>query len=183
MMSLKSARAIAGAAVLAAALAGPASVAGQHGHGPGPHAGGPQQDPHRRVQEYEEEFERVVAQGRGFGMAFAADRNGYPGPQHVLELGERLRLTTEQQARVRALMDAMLAEARPKSARLLEAERRLRDLFANGRADEASVQAAVAEAERARAEVRLVHLRAHLATRALLTEEQRRIYHEARWGR
>ena len=36
--------------------------------------------------------------------------------------------------------------------------------------------------ERARSEVRLVHLLAHLKTRDLLSEDQRRLYHEARWG-
>jgi hypothetical protein len=30
--------------------------------------------------------------------------------------------------------------------------------------------------------VRLVHLLTHLQTRAVLTEDQRRIYHEVRWG-
>jgi hypothetical protein len=44
------------------------------------------------------------------------------------------------------------------------------------------VRAAVAETERAWTEVRLVHLLAHLQTRALLSEEQRRLYREARWG-
>ena len=74
-------------------------------------------------------------------------------------------------------------EKLPKSARLLEAEARLRALFANGTADEARVRAAIAEVGGARAEVRLVHLLNHLATRTVLTEEQRRLYHEARWGR
>jgi hypothetical protein len=36
--------------------------------------------------------------------------------------------------------------------------------------------------ERARTDVRLVHLRAHLKTRDVLTEAQRRAYHEARWA-
>lgn len=40
----------------------------------------------------------------------------------------------------------------------------------------------VAEIERARSDVRLVHLLAHLRTRELLTEDQRRAYHHARWG-
>jgi hypothetical protein len=44
------------------------------------------------------------------------------------------------------------------------------------------VRAAAAEVERLRGEVRLVHLLTHLKTRDLLTEDQRRIYHEARWG-
>jgi hypothetical protein len=44
------------------------------------------------------------------------------------------------------------------------------------------VRAAVDAVERARRDVRLVHLLTHLKTRDLLSEEQRRVYHEARWG-
>jgi Spy/CpxP family protein refolding chaperone len=101
---------------------------------------------------------------------------------HVLELRERLKLSPDQETKARELMHAMFAESRPKSAELLEAESTLRRLFAARSADEASVRAAVAEVERLRADVRLVHLLTHLKTRELLTETQRRIYHEARWG-
>ena len=76
----------------------------------------------------------------------------------------------------------MFSESRPKGTRLLEAEAKLKKLFADGAAGEAAVRAAVAEVERARSEVRLVHLLTHLKTRELLTEGQRRVYHEARWG-
>ncbi len=89
----------------------------------------------------------MIAQGLGAGLAFPADQNGYPGPLHVLEFKDVLRL-----------------------------------LFADGIADEPRVRAAAAETERAWTEVRLVHLLAHLQTRALLTEEQRRLYQEARWS-
>jgi len=130
----------------------------------------------------EAEFRDVIADGRGFGLAFAADRNGYPGPLHVLELKDRLGLSGEQETKLHALMSAMFAEARPRGAALLEAEARLERLFAGGRADDSAVRAAVADVERARSAVRLVHLRTHLATRDLLTEPQRRAYHEARWG-
>jgi Spy/CpxP family protein refolding chaperone len=65
---------------------------------------------------------------------------------------------------------------------VLEAEATLRRLFAEQTADEAAVRAAVAEVERARSEVRLAHLLTHLKTRDLLSEAQRRAYHEARWG-
>jgi Spy/CpxP family protein refolding chaperone len=129
-----------------------------------------------------DEFNAVVGSGRGFGLAFAADQNGYPGPMHILELKNQLKLTPDQEAKARELQAAVMAE-QPKSTQLLEAERKLERLFADRAANEAAVQAAVAEVERARAEVRLVHLLAHLRTRDLLTEEQRRIYHEARWGR
>jgi Spy/CpxP family protein refolding chaperone len=127
-------------------------------------------------------FEKNIATGRGFGMAFVADHNGYPGPLHILELKDQLKLTAEQEAKTQAMMAATLAESRPKSARLLDAEAKLAQLFASGQADEASVRAAVAEVEKARTEVRLVHLMTHLKARDLLTDEQRRLYTEARWN-
>ena len=148
----------------------------QHAHG-GAGAQG-----HQVAQTCATEFEKVVGEGRGFGLAFAADQNGYPGPMHVLELRDQLKLTPDQEAKARGLMHAMFNESRPKGAHLLEAEAKLRRLFAERVADEAAVRAAVAEVERARTEVRLVHLLTHLATRDLLTEDQRRIYHAARWS-
>jgi hypothetical protein len=160
-------------------LAGAVSAQAQHqGHG---HTSGAPSDGHLRTQACLDEFEAVVRDGRGFGMAFAADQQGYPGPLHVLELKDRLRLDAAQEVRVRALLHAMFDEARPKGARLLDAEARLRRLFAAGTAEASAVRAAVAEVEQARSELRLVHLLAHLQTRALLTETQRRAYHEARW--
>lgn len=147
------------------------------GHGPGAGAG------HELAGRCEEDFARVVAEGRGFGLAFAADQQGYPGPIHALELADHLRLDPGQRARLEALRDGMLARARPAAARWQAAEDRLRRLFAEGRADEAGVRAAVADVERARAELRLVHLLTHLETRAVLDEGQRQRYHQARWGR
>ncbi len=138
---------------------------------------------HLVAQSCADEFEKVVGSGRGFGLAFAADQNGYPGPMHVLELKDKLKLTADQEAKIHALMSAMFAESRPKSERLLDAERKLRRLFADSAASEAAVRAATAEVEQSRTEVRLVHLLTHLRTRDLLTDEQRRIYHEARWAK
>jgi Spy/CpxP family protein refolding chaperone len=165
------------AAVVAGLAAGAAVGWAQHGHG-----GGAGERGHGSVQACEAEFEAVVRDGRGFGMAFTADQQGYPGPLHVLELKDRLGLSAEQEAKARAMMHAMFSESRPKGAALLDAEARLRKLFADGTPSEAAVRAAAAEVERARREVRLVHLLTHLKTRDLLTEKQRRIYHEARWA-
>ena len=138
--------------------------------------------PHMLAEMYATAFEQNIATGRGFGMAFVADQNGYPGPLHIIELKDRLKLSAEQEAKAQALLAAMFAESKPKSARLLEAEAKLRRLFASGQADEASVRAAALEVEKARTDVRLVHLVFHLKTRDLLTDEQRRLYHEARWS-
>jgi Spy/CpxP family protein refolding chaperone len=77
----------------------------------------------------------------------------------------------------------MFSEARPKGKSLLEREARLRQLFAGRKADAATVQAAVAEVEAARREVRLVHLLTHLKTREILTDAQIATYTTLRWGR
>lgn len=175
MRIVRSTNAVLVAISIAVAAAGGASA--QHG-GHLQYAGAPG---HQVAQACAEQFKTVVGEGRGFGMAFAADQNGYPGPMHVLELKDRLKLTPEQEATARELHAAVRAEL-PKSTRLLEAERRLERLFAERLATEESVRAAVAEIERALTDVRLVHLLTHLRTRELLSEEQRRIYHEARWG-
>ena len=164
---------------IATATAGPALAQSGHGH---QHGGGGDAQAHQRVEACQREFDQVVADGRGFGLAFPADQNGYPGPLHVLELKDRLRLTPEQETRMRALFEAMLAEARPRAARLAAAEARLRQIFVERAADDAGVRTAVAEAETARAEVRLAHLLTHLRTRDVLTEAQRQAYHQLRWG-
>ncbi len=167
--------------VIAIAIATAGSALAQSGHGH-QHGGGDDAQAHQRVEACQREFDQVVADGRGFGLAFSADQNGYPGPLHVLELKDRLRLTAEQETRMRVLFEAMLADARPRAARLAAAEARLRQIFVERAADDTAVRTAVAEAETARAEVRLAHLLTHLRTRDVLTEAQRQTYHQLRWG-
>src|SRR5262249_21790884 len=68
--------------------------------------------------------------GRGMGLALAAELNGFPGPIHVLELAERLRLTADQRSAVEALYAAMKAAAVPIGERLIREEAELDRLFA-----------------------------------------------------
>src|SRR5206468_1718468 len=112
--------------------------------------GGRDREPHLAVHQCQQQFEQVIADGRGFGLAFVADQEGYPGPLHVLELEDRLRLSGDQQRTMKEMLEAMFAESRPAAARLLAAEQRLRSLFARGLADEASVRAALAAPNRPR---------------------------------
>src|SRR3954468_14256969 len=68
--------------------------------------------------------------GRGMGLAMAAELNGYPGPSHVLELADKLELTPDQRRRIKAMFDAMKAEAVPLGAKLIEQEADLDKQFA-----------------------------------------------------
>ena len=159
------------------------AVAAQDAHQhPSVDSSAPAIDAHRRVDLLLDEADKVLASGRGFGLAFAADQNGYPGPMHALELREQLGLTAEQVSALETLTQSMFDAARPRSRDLLDAEERLRRMFADGAATEAQIGSIVGEIERARADVRLIHLRAHLRTFDVLTAPQRQLYGQIRWG-
>lgn len=110
--------------------------------------------------------------GRGMGLALAAELNGHPGPMHALEHAEALRLSAAQRADLERLMTGMRRDAAIAGERLIEAERALDGLFAGHRATPESVASATARIGAEAASVRAVHLVTHIATRALLTQEQ-----------
>ena len=92
----------------------------------GPYAG--MQD--RTVKALSEQQVADLSQGRGMGMALAAELNGYPGPSHVLELAEKLELRPEQISAIRSLFESMKRESIPLGARLIEEETELDGQFA-----------------------------------------------------
>ena len=114
--------------------------------------------------------------GRGMGLARAAELNGHPGPMHVLELADALGLTPEQRTAVQAAFDRMKARARSLGEAYVAAEKAVDAAFKSGIADAAEVAARVAEANRLLGEVRLAHLQAHVEITPLLTPEQRARY-------
>jgi Spy/CpxP family protein refolding chaperone len=118
--------------------------------------------------------------GAGMGYAKAAELNHFPGPMHVLELADQLKLSASQRAATKSLMDAHKAEARAIGAALVEAERELEALFRAGRVDEAALARAVRTAAALQGEYRLSHLETHRRMRALLTDEQVARYDELR---
>ncbi len=117
--------------------------------------------------------------GRGMGLAKAAEFNGYPGPMHVLELASELQLTAEQRRDVQQAFHRMKTKAMNLGRRYVEAERAVDAAF-RSRADAATVAGRVADANRLLGEVRLSHLNAHLEITPLLTTEQRARYAELR---
>jgi Spy/CpxP family protein refolding chaperone len=114
--------------------------------------------------------------GEGMGYAKAAELNHFPGPAHVLELADRLDLSSEQRAATRKLMDEHKREARAIGAKLVDAERALEALFRNAEVEPAALARAVREASSLEGEYRLSHLETHRRMRALLTEGQVKRY-------
>jgi Spy/CpxP family protein refolding chaperone len=128
-----------------------------------------------------EEIEDLLA-GRGMGLARAAELNGYPGPRHVLDVIEagQVSLTEEQARAVRVLFEQMSQEARRLGGLIFQEEHELEAAFAQGAIDEAQLRTRVERIAALRGELRLVHLRTHVATRALLSEEQILHYNQVR---
>jgi Spy/CpxP family protein refolding chaperone len=135
---------------------------------------------HRAIKALSAEEMRDLAEGRGMGLAKAAELNGFPGPLHVLELAGELHLTPAQRAATEALFQRMLAEAKRLGASILEAEADLERRFAERRIDRARLQAATAALAALQGELRVVHLAAHLDQVVLLTADQVTTYNARR---
>jgi Spy/CpxP family protein refolding chaperone len=173
------------ALLVACLLAAPASA--QHAGHSGPSAeghmarvAGPAQ-PYaslrdRRVKALSEAQEADLRAGRGMALALAAELNGYPGPMHVLEHAEALRLTPVQRAAAEALRARMAAEAQAIGARMLVLEEELDGLFVSGDADTGRLAALTAALGALGGRLRETHLAAHIGMRAALDPGQRETY-------
>ncbi|MBI2956653.1 MAG: Spy/CpxP family protein refolding chaperone [Acidobacteria bacterium] len=133
---------------------------------------------HACVQEEQQALER----GEGFGLAMVADRNGYPGPKHILELRQELALTAAQEAEVQRLYERTQAEAIEVGQKLLKKEAEIERLFTAGNVDPIRLQRLVEDSAHLRADLRWVHLAAHLEAHGLLTAEQHARYQKLRHG-
>ena len=154
------------------ALASPALAQHGGGHRPGMHATPYAGFEAREIKAMSPQEVADLRAGRGMGLALAAELNSYPGPMHALEHADALRLTPAQRQALESLMAGMRRDAVAAGERLIEAEHALDRLFAERRAMPEAVTEATARIGTAAAAVRAVHLVTHVATRALLTEEQ-----------
>jgi hypothetical protein len=110
--------------------------------------------------------------GAGMELARAAELNGHPGPAHAIELADALDLTPEQLSASEVLRTTVQDAARPLGARILAAEATLARGFALRTLDAATLKTRVMALASLQGELKFIHLEAHLAERALLTEAQ-----------
>jgi len=118
--------------------------------------------------------------GHGMGFAKAAELNHYPGPKHVLELADDLNLTSEQISETTDIFNRMKTEAVRSGKELVDREANLNSLFENRTITYENLDKQLAEIERTRAQLRGVHLKAHLAQRRVLTAHQLHLYDKLR---
>lgn len=134
----------------------------------------------RPIKALAEREVRDYLSGAGMGFARAAELNGFPGPMHVLELGDALGLNTQQRADTQALFDTHKSEARTIGAQLVTAERELDALFAAGVVSERVLAEQMDKVAQLHGRYRLSHLETHRRMHALLNEGQIRRYAELR---
>lgn len=121
-----------------------------------------------------------LREGRGMGASLPAELNGAPGPMHVLELSERLKVTQEQRTALERITADMKGSARQLGAQVIAAEADLDKGFSTGSLDEKGIADAAARIAVLQGRLRAVHLVAHLKTRKLLSDEQVLAYNQAR---
>jgi len=152
--------------IVACSVASPAYA--QHEHGESSYAGMESSEiPSLTTQELE-----GLRTGAGMGFAKPAELNRYPGPKHVLELAEPLGLTDGQQSEILGIESAMRTRAIELGNAIIDAERKLNMRFEHGHMDDETLAAATGKIARLYGKLRYTHLRAHLTTKDVLTQEQ-----------
>jgi len=134
----------------------------------------------RSIKALSEQQVADLGAGRGMGLALAAELNGYPGPSHVLELADKLNLSTDQRAGVQRLFDSMKAEAVSLGAKMIEQEADLDNQFASHTVTPESLKTSTAAVAATQGALRETHLKYHLSTVALLSPGQMQRYAELR---
>jgi len=134
----------------------------------------------RPIKSLSDDDVRQLLDGAGWGFARPAELSGYPGPRHVLDLADELKLTTEQRSEIEAIFQNMNAKARSLGQAFIEAERAISDAFARTEVTSEQLTKLVENAARLRAALRLVHLEAHLVVRPVLTPQQITSYNTLR---
>jgi Spy/CpxP family protein refolding chaperone len=98
----------------------------------------------------------------------------------VLDLKDELGLSRDQLMRTEALEKVISSSAAVKGEEIVQAEEELNKLFASGSVSEKVLRVKLEEIGKLRADLRFIHLQAHLRTKQILTQEQLKRYNELR---
>lgn len=141
-----------------------------------PYAGQQQRD----IKALSEQEMASYRNGEGMGMARAAELNHYPGPKHVLELSGELNLNEMQLDQTSALFEAMQSRASALGHELIAAEIELDRAFAQRTVNDNNLNQSLHRIGQIQAQLRYVHLQAHLEQRNILEPEQVEYYDKLR---
>jgi hypothetical protein len=118
--------------------------------------------------------------GGGWGLAKAAELNGWPGPAHIIEMKDKIGLSGKQLERIEKLYAEMKRSAVPLGERLIELEKAMDADFSDKSINSESLKSQLTEIAKVTADLRFVHLSAHLKTPVILSSEQIEKYNRLR---
>lgn len=139
--------------------------------GQSPYAG--QQN--RGLKAFPPKVVQMLKNGSGmpfYGMAKPAELNSYPGPKHILDGGEKLELTEDQEAQIQEIYDEMHEQAIMLGDSLLAIEKHIDNAFANQSINRDQLQKWVEQSGEIYGKLRFIHLQAHLKGQKVLTSKQ-----------
>ena len=122
----------------------------------------------------------ALLKGLGMGLAEIAEINNYPGPKHTLDLRNELALTRDQAKKTDALDKVVASAALAKGEEIVLAEEELSKLFEAGTISEKVLRSKLEEIGKLRADLRFIHLQAHVRMKQILTLDQVKRYAELR---
>ncbi|MBT3991019.1 MAG: hypothetical protein HON14_02170 [Rhodospirillaceae bacterium] len=161
-------------ALLALLLVSPESFANEASKSP--YAG----QEKRQIKSLSEKDVDDLLNGRGWGLAKAAELNGMPGPAHLIEFADKIGLSDKQRASIQALFLHMQSQAIQFGTALVQQERNLDQMFANKNVTRKSLAKQLEKIASVRSKLRQVHLETHLKTPAILTQHQVVTYNQLR---
>jgi hypothetical protein len=146
---------------------------------------------HTHISKYAGEEEREIKSlsatdieelqnGKGWGLAKAAELNGVPGPVHLLEMKEEIDLSPEQIRAIEEIYVKMKQEAVPLGFELIELERELNNHFANRTITDELLSQILQKITQVHGQLRYVHLSTHLKTPDILEPDQITLYNKLR---
>ena len=127
-----------------------------------------------------EQERQALQEGRGFGRAAVADDNGFPGPRHILAWKKQLDLKPAQEKRVETLAERTRSKAIAKGQELQAREQELSRLLSTSKPNPQAVQKLLGQIGAAEADLRWIHIGAHIEARDILTPQQLARYNELR---
>jgi hypothetical protein len=134
----------------------------------------------REIKSLSESDIEELKNGRGWGLAKAAELNGVPGPIHLLEMKEEIKLSPEQIRRIEDVYQRMKRGAIPLGLEFIELERKLNNHFAKGTITEKLLNKLLGEIAHVYKKLRYTHLAAHLETPNIVTPQQIALYNKLR---
>jgi Cu/Ag efflux protein CusF len=126
----------------------------------------------RSIKALSDQEQRDLEEGKGLGLAKAAELNGYPGPMHVLEHADALQLSVLQRTQTQELLVKHKRLVSELGKQLVQKEVVLDKEFLSRQIQADSLVRLTKEIGLLQAEIRAEHLMTHLKQTALLSSSQ-----------